>query len=304
MHRRLVFFWMIVILAVSGGANAQGNVKLESLSIELWAEYDQPSMLVINEFIVSQGTPLPAKVTLRFPRDGNLIAVAFNANGQLINAPFEGPAQQGDWQTVTLNVESYIPYRIEYYQALERDGNKRSFDFKWFGDYSVNSFSLTLIIPADSTEVNPLPILPQFEPSPDGRHLIGTDIKEGLKMRNSYQFEIEYERITDTLAAPNAASQVQPSEPLGEDTPGRTSVDQLPWIIGGVGLAMIGFAMIFYWRSLRAGGSTSSHIRRRRGKTSEPTPGENQDVYCHQCGTRAVSGDRFCRTCGSKLRAE
>jgi hypothetical protein len=301
MLKRLIFLWIAILLIAPAPVHAQGEVKLDFLSIELWAEYDQPSMLVINEFVVSPETPLPTRVTLRFPKDGNLIAVAFNSDGQLVNAPFETPAQQGGWQTVTLLVDVYAPHRIEYYQPIVREGNRRSFSFKWFGDYQVNQLSLTLLIPADSTATNLSPADAPFEPSADGRSLVSSNFISAMKMGQSYQLELEYERLSDELTSPNAASQVQPSEPLGEDTTGRTSVDRLPWIIGGVGLGLIGFALVLYRRSLRAGSPASTHTRRRRG-SSTGTPA--QDVYCHQCGARATAGDRFCRTCGSKLRTE
>lgn len=297
-NRLLIFF--ILCFSLSTRVSAQGSVKFESLSVELWAEFDQPSMLVINEFVLSQETPLPAKVTLRFPSDGNLIAVAYEANGQLINTPFESPAAQGDWQTITLNVESYSPYRIEYYQALERDGDKRSFYFHWFGDYRAENFHLIVQVPADSTNVTPQPDFDAVELTPDGRHLIGVVTKTGLKMGQSYQFKIEYERMSDALTDPSAANQVQPSAPIDENTAGRISVDQIPWIIGLVGLAMIAFALFFYWRSLRATTVISSSGRRRR--FTEGTADSSPAAYCHECGTRSMPGDRFCRTCGSRLR--
>ena len=303
MRKWFIFVLVFMLLATPVGVQAQSSVKLESLSIELWAEYDQPSMLVINQFVVAKETSLPAKVTLRFPKDGNLIAVAYESNKQLVNAPFESPAQQGDWQTVTLNVESYVAYRIEYYQALGRDGDKRSFDFKWFGDYPVKAFNLSFLLPPDSKMLESTPAIPQVQLSPDSRYLVGTDAKSELSIGQSYELKIAYQRASDTLTDPNAASQVQPSEPLTAQTPGRVSVVQLPWIIGGVGLATIVFAVIFYWRSLRNGASASGQSgRMRRKKTEEPE--EDGELYCHQCWTRATPGDRFCRTCGSKLRTE
>ena len=50
---------------------------------------------------------------------------------------------------------------------------------------------------------------------------------------------------------PNSAN-IQPSEPIGPNTEGRVSIDNLPWIIGGIGLALIGLALFFYWRSTQA----------------------------------------------------
>lgn len=304
MRNRLLIFLFILCLSLSTRVGAQGGVKFESLSVELWAEFDQPSMLVINEFVVSSQTPLPAKVTLRFPSGGNLIAVAYEANGQLVNTPFESPAEQGDWQTITLNVESYIPYRIEYYQALDRAGDKRSFYFHWFGDYPAEYFNLLVQLPADSVNVSPSPALDALELAPDGQHLIGVTTRSGLKMGQSYQFKIEYERQSDTLTDPSAANQVQPSAPIDENTPGRISVDQIPWIIGLVGLAMIAFALFFYWRSLRGEtAATPASSGRQRKRSNAGTADSSQVTYCHECGTRSMPGDRFCRTCGSRLRA-
>ena len=107
--------------------SAQGGTKLDSINVELWSEYDRASMLVINQFVVSQDTPLPATVTLRFPKDGNLVAVAIENNDSLFNKDFTGPVEQGNWQTITINVESHEPHRVEYYQPLTRDGDTRRF---------------------------------------------------------------------------------------------------------------------------------------------------------------------------------
>ena len=71
-------------------------------------------MLVINEFVVATDTPLPVEVKWRFPEEGNLVAVAYEADGALLNTPFESSAEQGNWQTITLNVEylQHLSHRI------------------------------------------------------------------------------------------------------------------------------------------------------------------------------------------------
>jgi hypothetical protein len=109
---------------------------------------------------------------------------------------------------------------------------------------------------------------------------------------------MEYERTSDTLISTGQADQIQPAQPVGPDTAGRVSIANLPWIIGGFGLALIGIALFSYWRSTQ---SNESKPRRRHHKV--PDDGDGQ-AYCHECGTRANAGDRFCRTCGSRLRAE
>ncbi|HEY3474653.1 MAG TPA: zinc ribbon domain-containing protein [Anaerolineales bacterium] len=302
MPKWLVFMLLLALFSMPSSVQAQGETKLEAINIELWSEIDQPSMLVIYEFIVSQQTPLPAEVTLRFPQNSNLTAVAVEQDGQLLNKDYTLPAQQGNWQTIKINAESYAPHRIEYYQPLSQDGNKRQFKFQWFGDYYVKTLTVNVVIPADSTDLVTSPPLEGTATSPDALVTTGSVTKNELKMMNSFQFELEYQRTSSTLVNPGqATAQVEPVAPVDENTPGRVSITNLPWIIGGFGLALIGIALFSYWRSTQAGERQPS--KRRRHKVEEVVEADSQ-AYCHECGARAHAGDRFCRTCGSRLRVE
>jgi len=174
MRRWLVFVLCLGSLLFPAAAGAEDGTKFESIHIELWAEFDQPSMLVISEFVVSQETSLPAAVTMRFPKEGNLIAVAYGNSGNLYMTPFSGPVEQGDWQTITINVQRRDPYQIEYYQPLGREGDKRRFAYQWFGEYDVKEFAVNTLLPADSTNIVTSPPLSSTEVSVNGLNLIGT----------------------------------------------------------------------------------------------------------------------------------
>lgn len=297
MRKWFFFILLLGCLFIPSVAGAQGGIKLKSINVELWSEYDQPSMLVIHEFTVDPNTPLPAKVTVRFPKDGNLIAVAY-LEETLVNIDFEGPEAQGAWQIVTLDVQSYAPHRIEYYQPLVRNGKERSFSFRWFGDYAVEEFNVGIQIPADSTNVVAEPPLANVVTTQDGLHTIGIISLSNLRMGQANEIKISYEREAQTVTKPSNSANIQPSAPIGPNTEGRVAVDNLPWIIGGFGLVLIGMALYFYWRSTQV---TEQKSRRRR-PAGGPEESDGELAYCHECGTRAHTGDRFCRTCGSKLR--
>ena len=299
MPKWLVFALLLGWIISPYSTSAQGETKLEAINLELWSEYDQPSMRVIYQFMVSQDTSLPAEVTLRFPKNGNLIAVAVEHNGEPFNKGFMPPVEQGNWQTIKIRAESYEPHRIEYYQPLTLDGDKRQFKFQWFGDYYVKEFTVNVLVPADSLDLVTSPPLEDTATTPDGLLKIGTVTKNDLKMMNSFQFELEYRRASAALVNPKqGTAQVAPVIPVDKDTPGRVSITNLPWIIGGFGLALICIALFSYWRSTQ---SSESQPRKRRNTREEVEEGQ---AYCHKCGTRAHAGDRFCRTCGSRLRAE
>jgi hypothetical protein len=301
MRKWLLFVLLLGVLIFPSSANAQGGTKLKSIHIELWSEYDQPSMLVIHEFTVAESTPLPVQVKLRFPKGSNLTAIAYlDEQGELISTTeYTGPEARDEWQIVTLNVNSYQPYRIEYYQPLTRNGNQRSFSFRWIGDYAVDEYAVAVQLPADSANVMAEPAFTNTLTSDDGLYFIGTVALRNLKMGQANEFKIQYERQSDTVSKPSNSSNIQPAEPVGPNTEGRVSIDNLPWIIGGFGLALIGLALFFYFRSTQA---PERKTRRRRRAAAGEDDGAEEQAYCHECGTRAHAGDRFCRTCGSKIR--
>ena len=294
--------WLILILLfgmtfLPSKAGAQSEIIFEALDVGLWSEYDQPSMLVLSEFQLSQDTSVPAVVTIRFPKGGNLMAVAVEQNGGLFNATFDGPQEQGNWQTIRINVETYDIYRVEYYQPLARDGDKRAFEYQWFGDYAVNAFSINILIPPDSENVTSAPLLSSLINSPEGG-IVGSFSQTSLKAGDVFAFKLGYTRASDAVMDPASSNSVQPSQPIGPDTPGRVSTENLPYMIGGVGVVLIVIALFFYWRSNQSGMGTTPRKRRR---AQQEESGEGQ-AYCHECGARAQASDRFCRTCGSRLR--
>ena len=298
----VVLLWGLMIFPSS--AAAQGGAQLQTVNVELWSEYDQPSMLVIEEFAVTESTTLPAEVKLRFHKDANLIAVAYHSGNQLLHAEFEGPRDHGNWQIVDVTIRTRNVYRIEYYQPLIQDGNKRQFSYEWLGDYSVNQFNLSAFIPSDSTNIVTSPVLSSQSQLPNGLYLTNEEGFGKIRMGESYEFTLEYTRDSTMVTNATQDVEVQASDPVGPDTPGRASIDKLPWIIGGFGLALIAVILFLfsYWRSMQseiqsAAALAGSKLGRRRGKGNE-----NAQVYCHECGTRAQTGDRFCRVCGSKLR--
>src|SRR5687767_9912044 len=199
MRKWPIFALLLGLIIFHSTAEAQSGTKLKNINIELWSEYDQPSMLVIQEFVVAESTTLPADVTLRFPKDANLIGVAFNNAGELINTEFEGPKKHGDWQIVILKVHSYDAYRIEYYQPITRDENKRKFSFQWFGDYSVQEFNLVALVPLDSTNIITSPILSSTSRSANGLLLTDSTSPVKLKMGQSFDFQIEYTRESEAV---------------------------------------------------------------------------------------------------------
>jgi len=291
--------WLILFLAlcifIPLSVKAQGTVALDTLKVQLWSEHDQPSMLVIYEFNLTSDTLIPATMDIRIPKDANIIAVAVEDNGNLLDlldTDFKGPVEDGEWQVITFFIKSRNTYHLEYYQPLTRDGVLRTFNYEWTGEYPVNNFSLEMQVPADSTGVKSNPTIPFVQSQ---TVLSGGAMKAGLEAGQTYQVQLQYSRTSDELSAPPPSSQVEPAAPLDANAEGRVTLDNLPYILGGIGAILILAAIYYSWHA------NSLRLSKPQKRQRHPQEAGTQ-TYCHECGARAQAGDRFCRTCGSKLR--
>ncbi|MBE7433863.1 MAG: zinc ribbon domain-containing protein [Anaerolineales bacterium] len=297
MRKLIPLLLMGAFLALPISASAQGEAALSVVNVQLWPEYDQPSMLVIVDFQPAAETSLPVTLDFRIPADANLIAVASDAGGgRFMDFPFAGPAAEGEYQTFSMLVEQNMPYRFEYYQPLSFNGDERLFSYLWDNGYAVGSFQYFLLEPLDATRVELDPKHASVITSQGLNYYEGAPIQ--LTSDEQFVLTVKYQKTTDTLVS--QAQSVQIAEPVNENTPGRMSLaNSLPYIIGGLGVIMILGGLMYYFQW---GRSSRSKPRRRHSQTEAGE--DSTGVYCPQCGTRAKPNDRFCRTCGTRLRRE
>ncbi len=294
--------WWCLLLLLAGilfpiSVRAQTAIRLASLKVQLWPEYDQRSMLVIYDFQLPSDVKLPVSVSIRFPQDANLIAVAsLGSNGSLVNADYLGPSVDADWQSITVQIQTATSYHMEYYEPLSITGQVRQYTFLWPGDYAVDDFSLSVRIPADTTNITATPNL-QSTQEQDGTPALAGDFG-ALSAGQEFPLRLNYTKTSDTLSV--SQPRLQPSQPLGPSTPGRVMLSNyIPYILGVLGSLLLAGGALYLWQSRRG-------VRSLRERHHHPGSTAQDDgsgaVYCYQCGTRAQRGDRFCRVCGTRLR--
>jgi len=295
-------FFLILILGamfiLPSLAFAQGNPTISTMTVQFWPEYDQPSMLVITDFQVAKGSTFPFDMTFRIPADANLIAVAsLVSDGSFLNAIFNGPEAQDEWQTFSITIDQDTVYRFEYYQPLVFNNTMRTFTYLWDGDYAADEFNLELLEPLSVTSLVTDPTYKSISQQ-NGSNIYLIDSTK-LDSGEQYALSIQYDKSTDALVTEPQG--VEPVAPLDENTPGRVSISNwMPYIIGGMGLLLIVGGAAYYMQADRS----SSRKRRRRPSSHSESTEDKSDFYCQQCGTRARSGDKFCRVCGARLRQE
>jgi len=296
---------LLFILTIPVGVYAQEVVTLSSLEVDLWPEYDRPNMLVIYHATLPPEISLPVDVTFRIPAQaGNPNAVAVRqVDGSLISVAYDRQVN-GEWGLITFTATS-PEVQLEYYDpSLEIDGEQRHYEYTWPGDYAVQNLAIQAQQPVGAVDIRFSPSMNSSFTGQDGMVYNATEVGS-LGTGETYTIAMDYSKANDILSADQF--EVQPSAPLPADTNGQSAwVKYLPWILGLLGIALITGGGYWYWQQSRDEQPTTK--ARRRRQATHPGTGTassaEEGVYCHHCGKRANSNDKFCRSCGTRLRTE
>jgi len=303
MQKWLLPFLLILSLLVPLGVHAQVPITLGSLEIQIWPEYDKPSVLVIYQMTLASSTSLPAVVTVRIPQAaGEPYAVtARQLDGELYYIDYTRQ-ESGDWSIISFTT-TVSQVQLEYYDpGLTKDGASRHYQYTWPGDLAVSQLTILVQQPAGATEMQISPSL--------GAGVVGSDNLTyytqnigSIPADQNIIITIDYQKSSDILSTENLP--VQPSAPIPQSTVPDLNVSSwLPWILGILGAGLIIGGIVWFWHTGRQ--RPVSQTRRRRSQAgahlAENTVTSAEDtVYCSNCGKRALPGDQYCRSCGTSL---
>ena len=299
--RRLVLILFIFLLFVPGQVLAQSSVVLPAVEVDLWPEFDNPGMLVIMRISLPASTTLPTQFTLRIPaKAGRPNAVATRQeDGSLVDATYEFN-EAGSWNELVIDAAT-SELQIEYYDPrLEKDGNQRSFQYEWPGDYTVQSMSMQFQAPRGAYNVLLPTPFDAGQLAQDDLVYHTADIGQ-LQVGEQLSVDVKYQKNDDQLTV--AGGTIAP-DPVAETN--QRLMSAIPYVLGILGVAFLVGSLIWYVRSGR--GQVKKNPRRIRSRHRPAVHGDESDtgphIYCHSCGKRASPGDRFCRTCGTQLRTD
>ena len=299
MRKWLLVFIMGAIFVFPSLASAQNKVAIQSINVSLWPEYDKAEMLVINFITLPASTVFPVQLDMRVSADAVLNTVAVGKSGNSVsdqNVKYT-TKKDGEWLVVSVTATGPA-VQLEYYDPnLKKDGDLRSYSYRWLSNYDVAGFRAILQEPFDAAEFKSSLTLQDDGIHPDKMQYYSSDVG-AVPAGKEFTFDVSYKKSTDALSI--SRLDIQPVV-VDENTPGRVSLNNfLPYIIGGVGVILIVGGLVYYRQTGRSGSKKSRRRQHVRADSEEST----SDVYCAQCGTRAHSGDRFCRVCGSRIRQQ
>jgi hypothetical protein len=302
MRKWVIPLLLLLSLILPLRVRAQDPLKFSSMFVEIWPEYDKPSVLVIYQITLDPATTLPATIAIRIPTAaGNPNAVAGQqADGSLYNIT-STRVVDGEWATISFTTTS-SNIRLEYYDpGLTKDGNARHFQYTWPGDYAISQLTLQVQQPVGATNMVISPSLGAGATGSDNLIYYTQDVG-AVSTGQIIQITIDYQKTSDQLSA---QVPLAPSAPVPQSSTLDLNISAwLPWILGILGAGLIIGGIIWFWRTGRQ--RPSRQPRRRHSKVDSIEPeadssSEEDAIYCSQCGKRASPGDQFCRSCGTPI---
>jgi hypothetical protein len=300
MLKKLVFVLILaLIFFIPTPGRAQTSLTIPAVEVNLWPEYDDPGMLVIDHVTLPAGVSLPLDFKLRIPAvAGTPNAVAAKQpDGSLLNLSYTQQTS-GDWNELTITATA-PEIQVEYYDpSLKKTGDQRSYTFEWPGDYPATAFSIVVQQPLGARNMSISPS--EFTAEPTGAD--GLTYYRGevgpVPAGSPFTLLVKYSKTGDETTSQKAAAPL--SAPSASSRSGITRY--LPWGIGGLGVVLIVGAVVWFLFSRQSERDQAPSRRRRKSSKNGGVPAAEGFVYCHNCGRRATSGDKFCRTCGVELR--
>ncbi|MCP4427176.1 MAG: zinc ribbon domain-containing protein [Chloroflexi bacterium] len=294
MKRYAIFLALfLLIFSVSVSQAQEGVTDLDSLLVDFWPDFDDPSVLVLMAGTLPAGTPLPAMVTIPLPENARVNAAAYMDDaGKMMNAQQSVAADELTITTPVLNfrVEYYIPYVVE--------GNQHAFTFGWTSDnINVNQFEAKVQQPAAANALITEPAAANVSEGDDGLTYYVLP-SQAIPAGQSYAINVNYNMTAPQLTVEgsgDATIDLQPAGPVPEPTPTRAyDWPLIAGVAGGV-LVVVALSLLYF------GNRPKQRVRKPRPARQSQ---KGASRFCHNCGESVGQEDRFCRQCGAQVKGK
>jgi hypothetical protein len=175
---------------------------LATWDVQVWPEYDQPTVLVIATGSVVTGTTFPQSLSFPLPADASIHAVAYPGEaGNLLTLPWTteaGPAGQA--VVFELNQPHFV---VEYYADILSVPPNRSFDLDLGIPYAAQQATVTLRQPARASALQVTPAMAAAGVDELGNPTYALDLGP-LAAGQSVPFQVSYTKVDGEPSRPAA----------------------------------------------------------------------------------------------------
>lgn len=280
--------------------------QLATWDVQVWPEYDRPSVLVIASGVLDENQTFPFQVRAPLPPDATVHAVAYpGPAGNLLTLPWR-IERDAAGQSVVFAVDQ-PRFVIEYYADILTQPPSRRFELPLVAPYAVQQASLALRQPSRASDLQVTPAMNDGGPDSLGNPTYTLDLGP-LEAGQSVPMQVSYSKADDDPSVDST-----PVAAASAPAPVVADSEQvwLPWVAGLLAAVLAGALAIYLVRRRRYE-KASRQARRRdarkkavqpiRQPAGSPPPTDSPNTFCVQCGHKFEGADKFCRNCGAQRR--
>jgi hypothetical protein len=296
MFERFLFLAILVLLVFGGvvPVGAEEPLRISSLNVSVWPEYDQPGVLV--QF---QGT-LSATATKTSPRELSFLipkgagvgaACAVQANGNHTSETWKESDGAEGWTKITFQVTE-PDFHVEYYYNPLVGAPDKQMTFSYQTLMPIDKAQVDIQHPLKATNFVLTPNTVDTHKDNEGftyHSYVFKEIAAGQKVSTNIAY-------TKSDPSPSVSGEKNTAANSTASSDNNINVNQV--IVFALMLGLLGIIVYFIWerntRRMQPGIATLPiHA------TSQRAPSEWYGGFCTQCGTPMQSDDNFCARCGT-----
>lgn len=292
MKQRCLFLILLFTLILPAAGHTQSKATaIDSLTIELWPDYDRASVLVLLTGALPADTTLPATVIIPIPETAQLNAVARidRSDGQMKDDISSSPVPDG-----LSFITPDLRFRLEYYLPYTVNNNQRTFNFSWLAAISVNKFRLKVQRPLFASQLTTEPVSINIFSGEDGFTYYAFS-EQAVPAGQSFSVRVDYTMTTAQLSVERLTPPSTRVQEPGLPSTAKTGSD-INWSLLAIVAGGIIILMVFVWK-----------IAIRRAESKQPkthnatAKKESYSKFCSNCDNPVDIDDRFCSKCGASV---
>ncbi len=300
MLKRLTLLGLAALsfLVVASPVRAEEPLKIKTMDVSVWPEYDQAGVLVQY-----QGN-LAAKADKTNPQELNFLVPKGAGVGAACGIQSDGNHTSETWKEseaadgltqITFKVTE-PQFHVEYYYNPLPTSTDKKFSFSYTASLPADEVDLDVQHPLKATNFVLTPDAPNTHQAQDGFTYHAYAFKQ-VTAGQKLSTDVAYTK-TDPQPSVSGEKPASSTNATTAATDGGINPNQL--IVIATFAAMAGIIAFFIWdRSRRPvqahsapGGATGPGLPARIDATGG---------FCTQCGNPMQAGDRFCARCGTEV---
>lgn len=295
MFKRISFIATLVVFLFSWTVpiRAEESLRVTSMVVSVWPEYDQPGVLVQYQGTLSPPASKtnPRELSFLVPKSAGVgAACAIQSNGNHTSETWKESEADAGWTKIAFQITE-PDFHVEYYYNPLTSTPDKKMTFTYQAVLPADELQLDIQHPLKATNFVLTPETTYSHKDNEGFIYHSYRIKSvttGQKVSTNIAY-------TKTDPSPSVSGQQKPAAASRASNEGGVNLNQA--IVFSVMLGMLGIIVYFVWeRKTRRTQPTIAHIP---DPMSYRARGEWYGGFCTQCGNPMEADDKFCARCGT-----